>query len=159
MIPPFSPAVDVVGRYTGTGNDGPAGARYREGLERLFSDGSDSAGLYDRAVHAEHPGGVTAHGRDAAAGWWERLRRAFPDATFTVHHQIGRDDPGLGERGALRWSLDGVHDGDGMFGPATGAAVHVMGLSHAEFGPWGLRREYVLIDETAIWKQILLATG
>ena len=34
-----------------------------------------------------------------------------------------------------------------------------MGLSHAEFGPWGLRREWTLIDETAIWKQILLAAG
>jgi hypothetical protein len=37
--------------------------------------------------------------------------------------------------------------------------VHVMGISHAEFGPWGLRREYTLFDETAIWKQIALKTG
>ena len=35
----------------------------------------------------------------------------------------------------------------------------VLGASHAEFGPWGLRREFTLYDETAIWKQILLATG
>ena len=34
-----------------------------------------------------------------------------------------------------------------------------MGLSHAEFGPWGLRREYVVYDEVAVWKQILLHTG
>jgi hypothetical protein len=34
-----------------------------------------------------------------------------------------------------------------------------MGLSHAELGPWGLRREGGLFDETAIWKQILLKTG
>ena len=61
-------------------------------------------------------------------------------------------------RAALRWSLDGNHDGGGMFGPPTGAPVHVMGLSHAEFGPWGLRREYVLIDEIAIWTQILLGS-
>ena len=122
----------------------------------MLSGDAGADEVYDRAVHAEHPGGITAHGRVAASAWWGGLRQAFPDATFTVHHQIGRDDPGLGERGALRWSLDGVHDGDGMFGAATGTAVHVMGLSHAEFGPWGLRREYVLIDETAIWKQILL---
>ena len=31
-----------------------------------------------------------------------------------------------------------------------------MGLSHAEYGPWGLRREFVIFDETAVWKQILL---
>jgi hypothetical protein len=34
-----------------------------------------------------------------------------------------------------------------------------MGISQAEFGPWGIRREWVLIDETAIWKQIILKTG
>ncbi len=34
-----------------------------------------------------------------------------------------------------------------------------MGVTHAEFGPWGLRREYTLFDETAVWKQIVLATG
>ena len=34
-----------------------------------------------------------------------------------------------------------------------------MGMSQAEFGPWGLRREYTLIDETAIWKQIILVKG
>jgi hypothetical protein len=34
----------------------------------------------------------------------------------------------------------------------------VMGVSHVEFGPWGLRREITLFDEIAIWKQILLQT-
>ena len=34
-----------------------------------------------------------------------------------------------------------------------------MGISHAEFGPRGLRREYVVFDETAIWKQIAMITG
>ena len=47
----------------------------------------------------------------------------------------------------------------GGFGVPSGADVHIMGMSHAEFGPWGIRREWVLIDETAIWKQILLKTG
>jgi hypothetical protein len=34
-----------------------------------------------------------------------------------------------------------------------------MGMTHAEFGPWGLRREYTLYDEVALWKQIILQTG
>ncbi|MEL7178104.1 MAG: nuclear transport factor 2 family protein, partial [Pseudomonadota bacterium] len=62
-------------------------------------------------------------------------------------------------RAAVRWSLHGKHDGWGVFGAPTGAEVYVMGITHAEFGPRGLRREFTLIDETAIWKQILLATG
>jgi len=34
-----------------------------------------------------------------------------------------------------------------------------MGITQAEFGPRGLRREWTLIDETAVIKQILLGTG
>ena len=34
-----------------------------------------------------------------------------------------------------------------------------MGVSHAEFGLRGVRREYVVFDETAIWKQIVMKTG
>ena len=64
----------------------------------------------------------------------------------------------LPPRAAIRWSLDGTHDGWGTFGRPTGAAVHVMGISHAEFGPFGgngvsVRRECTLYDEIAIWKQ------
>mgnify|MGYP001552598803 FL=1 len=70
----------------------------------------------------------------------------------------------LSPRAAIRWSLDGVHDGWGTFGKPTGANVHVMGMCHAEFGPYGpdgvgLRREFALYDEIAIWKQILMQTG
>ena len=54
--------------------------------------------------------------------------------------------------------LHGKHDGWGAFGTPTGADVFILGACHAEFGPWGLRREWMLYDETAIWKQILLGT-
>ena len=54
---------------------------------------------------------------------------------------------------------DGTHDGPGAFGPPTGARVHVMARTHAEFGPRGLRREFTPYDETAIRKRILLHTG
>jgi hypothetical protein len=87
------------------------------------------------------------------------LRAAFPSAAFRVEHRIGREDPRMPPRAAIRWSLHGRHDGWGAFGRPSGAEVYVMGMTHAEFGLWGLRREWTLIDETAIWKQILLHTG
>lgn len=62
-------------------------------------------------------------------------------------------------RAAIRWGLHGKHDGWGSFGVPTGAEVYVMGACHVEFGPWGLRREYVLLDETSVWKQILMHSG
>ena len=157
---PFTPTMDVDGGYHGKGNDNASGALYGDILTRIMA--ADMAVIpqkYDRAVQLDLPGGVTGHGFGAADQFWMGLRAAFPSARFAIHHQIGRDDPEFSPRAAIRWSLTGKHDGWGAFGPPTGADVHVMGISHAEFGPWGLRREYVLIDETAIWKQIALHTG
>ena len=65
----------------------------------------------------------------------------------------------LSPRAAVRWSLNGTHDGWGMFVQPTGAQIHVMGFTHAEFGPYGLRREFTLFDPVSIWKQIFIATG
>jgi hypothetical protein len=62
-------------------------------------------------------------------------------------------------RSAVRWSLKGRHEGKGLFGAPTGAPVFLRGASHAEWGPWGLRRDYVLFDEVHVWKQILLHQG
>lgn len=159
-VRPFTPEIDVDGGYHGKGNDHPAGQRYADILKRIMA--ADMAVIpreYDRAVQLELPGGVTGHGTGEADQFWMGLRAALPSARFELHHVIGRDDPEFSPRSALRWSLTGRHEGWGMFGTPTGADIHVMGISHAEFGPWGLRREYVLFDETAIWKQILLKTG
>ncbi len=159
-VRPFTPAMDIDGGYRGKGNDHPTGQRYAEILRAIM--GADMAVIpkaYDRACQLEHPGGVTGHSHGDADQFWMGLRSAFPDAAFEVHHVIGRDDPHFSPRAAVRWSLTGPHSGWGSFGAPTYASVHVMGISHAEFGPWGLRREWVLFDETAIWKQILLKTG
>ncbi|WP_299676660.1 nuclear transport factor 2 family protein [uncultured Roseobacter sp.] len=159
-VPPLTPATDQPGPYKGRGNDNEWGAKYADILSRIM--GADMAAIpaeYDRACHVEYPGGMTGHSHGDVDQFWMGLRASFPDATFQIDHQIGRDDPLMPPRAALRWSLHGRHSGWGRFGAPTGAEVYLLGISHAEFGPWGLRREYVIFDETTIWKQILLQTG
>jgi len=157
---PFSPETDVQGSYTSRGNDNRFGAQLADILTRLMAkDFTAVRGEYDRAVRTEHPGLRGGWGHAFAETEWMRLRSAFPSATFQVHHVIGREDPGQPNRAAVRWSLTGRHDGYGPFGAPTGAAVHIMGITHAEWGPWGLRREFTLFDEIAVLKQIALATG
>ncbi len=164
-VKPLTPLTDQPGPYKGKGNDNAWGARYGDILNRIM--GADIAAIeaeYDRAVQSEYVGGVTGHGWDAVDRFWMGLRASFPNAEFKIEHQIGRDDPMMPPRAAIRWSLWGKHDGWGSFGAPTGAEVYVLGISHADFGALitdqpKVRREYTLFDETSVWKQILLQTG
>ncbi|MEP1470973.1 MAG: ester cyclase [Halieaceae bacterium] len=153
----FTPDANVVGLYTGSGNDNEWGQRHASILQRIMNmEFSVIPQEYDRACHLSFPRGEDAHGWAEADKFWVGLRSAFPCAEFKIEHKIGRLDDLLSPRSAIRWSLSGCHEGWGRFGAPTGVNVHIMGVSHAEFGPWGLRREITLFDEIEIWKQILL---
>ncbi len=162
---PFLPENDIAGDYKGTGNENAWGQRYADTLTRIMNhDFNHIRESYDRAVIGEYAGGQMLTSAEECTKFWVGLRSSFPSATFKIHHQIGMDADMLSPRAAIRWSLDGTHDGWGTFGRPTGARVHVMGMCHAEFGPYGpdgigLRREFALYDEIAIWKQILLHQG
>lgn len=165
---PFTPKDDVEGPYKGTGNDNEWGERYAGLLTRIMDkDFACVAQHYDRAVIGQYAGGRQGISHAGVTGFWVALRSAFPNAEFKIHHTIGMDADMLPPRAAIRWSLDGKHEGHGAFGPPTGAHVHIMGMNHAEFGPFAgtdqegptVRREWALYDEIAIWKQILMQTG
>ncbi|CZF85886.1 nuclear transport factor 2 family protein [Grimontia marina] len=157
---PFTPAMDKQGPYLGKGNDNEWGQRYAEVLTRMMNaEFSCIPDDYDRACQAEYPGGLTVNSWGAIDQFWIGLRASFPNATFKIEHQIGRDDPMMPPRAAIRFSLHGKHEGWGHFGQPSGADVYLMAAAHVEFGPYGIRREFVLFDETAIWKQIALHTG
>ena len=138
---PFSDSMDKVGPYTGKGNNNEWGEKAVAILNQIMS-GKDSVirTQYDRGCHLEYPGGVCGHSYDDAEEFWDGLRSSMPSAIFTVEHQIGREDEHLPPRAAVRWKLKGKHDGYGIFGEPTGTDLYVMGVTHIEFGPWGLRR-------------------
>ena len=157
---PFHPEQDVDGPYRGRGNDNEWGQRLASILTQMMEkDFTVIRREYDRAVRTEHWGARGGWSYDFAEADWMRLRSSFPAAKFEIHHVIGREDPAMPRRAAVRWSLTGKHGGHGFFGAPTGAEVHVMGATHAEWGEWGLRREFTMIDEVAVWKQIHLHTG
>ena len=148
------------GPYGGAGNDSAVGRHYAGLMQEIMGGGIRLVRQeYDRACQLEHPEGVTCHGYGPAEHFWIALRTSFPDAKFSIEHRLGIEEAGLPPRAALRWSLKGKHSGKGMFdGLGKDREVYVMGMSHAEFGPNGLRREFVLFDTLAIWQQILAVT-
>lgn len=154
---PFTPKDDKPGKYKSTGNGNEWGQRAGGVISRMMrAEFSVVTETYDRGCQLEYPGGVSAHSTAPAEAFWLGLRSAFPNAEFGIDHAIGRDDPMMPPRAAIRWHLTGKHEGWGSFGAPSGAEVHVMATTHYEFGPWGIRREWTVYDEVSIWKQILL---
>jgi predicted ester cyclase len=111
----------------------------------------------DEAVALHLPNGQAALGVDAAEAFWFGYTAAFSGATLHIESLAERIDPGRTPRVAMRWRLVGRHTGSGRFGPPSGQPVEILGITHAEVdhARGRILREWVLIDEVALWMQIL----
>lgn len=88
------------------------------------------------------------------------LLRRFPAATFQWRDvQTHHDERYAGLRVAVTWKMDGVYDGLPDYGPLTGSAVEVLGVSQFLVQRGRLVREVRLYDDLAIRTQILSARG
>ena len=158
---PFNENTPIGGNYISpTISNENTGTRYADILKSIMNKDIGSVeNNYDRAIQQEQPGGLTVHGREEVSQFWKILLSAFPDAKFSVEHISFTDEKDQPKKAAVRWSLIVKHDGNGIFGTPSGSNVYIMGINHAEFGPRGIKNEWVLFDETMIWKQILMKTG
>ena len=121
----------------GSGNDNEWGQRLAEMLGRLMrADFTAIPDCYDRAATLEYPGGVQALSYDGADQFWMGLRASFPNAAFKIHHVIGRDDPMMPPRAAVRWTLHGTHDGWGTFGYQQVRMFLFWGRPMRNMEPW-----------------------
>lgn len=129
-----------------------------------------TARAYDDAVHHIGPGGTTRYGQDEVGRFWADLFAAFKVQDFTVEHlALNRGDDSMhpahhdrrthradrADRAALRWRAKACHAGDGLFGSASSREVEIMGINHVEFFRGRVMREWVLLDELALWMQVL----
>ncbi len=136
--------------------DGSAGSQCATAMSRLWND-TELAHVrthYDPAVSLHLPGGQAAHGHAGVDRFVIGYLAAFPDARLMVDHVVTRADPGRPVRVALRWRLAGTHAGYGVFGHPSGARLLVPGITHVELVDGRVIREYVLVDELAIWTGI-----
>ena len=141
-------------------NNFNSGNNYAEILKSIMDDNKKTVEKnYDRAIQQFQPGGLIKNGIEEVIRFWVDLKTAFPDSIFNVEHISFTEEKDQPKKAAIRWSLVGNHNGNGIFGSPSGANVYVMGINHAEFGPRGIKNEWILFDETMIWKQILLKTG
>ncbi len=153
----FTPERDRPSAYQAKIERGPDVDRCVEAWRSIW-DGKELAAIRD---HYFHGASVLVPGGDALSGHADLDRfvlsylASFPDARLGIESAILNEDAGLPVRVALRWWLSGTHAGYGRFGEPSGASVHVMGLSHSQMHRGRIIQEWIVIDEVAVWKQIL----
>ena len=133
-----------------------AGQKYSEILSKVFEEGYDFND-YNRASNIYWPGNKLGHGREDISKFWNSLKDIFTDIKFTIEHVGYLDESNKNPRASIRWFLEGVHSNDSEdYGKKTNSKLFIMGINHVELNQDGVIREWVLFDEVAIWKQILM---
>lgn len=115
----------------------------------------DPALVYASAVHHIGPGGTTRYGHEEVGSYWNDLFSALVPRRFEIEHLALQRGGGRADRIALRWRAQATHRGNGMFGVATGKPVEIMGINHVELHDGKVVREWVLVDDVALWMQVL----
>ena len=133
-----------------------AGQKYSEILSKVFEEDYDFND-YNRASSIYWPGNKLGHGREDISKFWNSLKDIFTDIKFTIEHVGYLDESNKNPRASIRWFLEGMHSNDSEdYGKKTNSKLFIMGINHVELNQDGVIREWVLFDEVAIWKQILM---
>ena len=132
------------------------GENYSKILSKVFEGGYDFKD-YNRASNIYWPGNKLGHGREDISKFWNSLKDIFTDIKFTIEHVGYLDESNKNPRASIRWFLEGIHSEDSEdYGKKTNSKLFIMGINHVELNQDGVIREWVLFDEVAIWKQILM---
>ena len=140
----------------------PLALAYAQALEERVMSRSGAPSLYDEAAHHIGPGENTLYGWDEIDAFWRSVFGALPVQHYQLEHLALQRDmatSGRPDRIALRFRARCLHapadSGFLRYGAGSGRPVEVLGIVHAEFVKGRVVREWVLIDDVALWMQIL----
>ena len=135
---------------------GSVGVKYSNILNTIFTNDYNFSD-YARAASIYWPGNKIGHGREDIEKFWQSLKGAFSNFKFSIEHIGYLEEQGKNPKASIRWFLDANHSNKTSdFGEATNKNIFIMGINHAEISDGKVIREWVLFDEVAIWKQILM---
>ena len=92
------------------------------------------------------------------AAFWHSVFGALQVTQFTLEHLVAQRDmatSGRPDRVALRFRAQSLHSSGTRYGVPAGKPVEILGIVHAEFVQGRVVREWVLLDDVAIWMQTL----
>jgi predicted ester cyclase len=140
---------------------------YAQAIEAYSRSQSPTALAYDDAVHHLGHGGVMRYGHAEVSAYWTGLFSALKPHNFAVEHLALQRGSGRADRVALRWRAHcsaisdafsasrAINTCSSSYEFKSNNEIELMGINHVEFCQGRVVREYVLIDEVALWMQIL----
>ena len=142
-------------------------------VQRLVMGETQVELTYDDAAQSIGPGEQTAYGHAEIAGFWHSVFGGFAMTSYDLEHLAWQSDAaqsGRPDRVAMRFRAKGNYlqeeeapspreYSDFRYGKRSAYEIELLGIVHAEFRDGRVIRQWVLLDEVAIWMQILNATG
>ena len=137
------------------------GEAYAATLRALWrgEDVHASSALYDAHAIVALPGGDVATDSAGRLAFWAGLLGALQPQQLTIEHLAVAPRGDHVTRIAMRWRASMLHVGDGRYGRASGKAVALLGIQHAEVEDGRVQREWLLLDDVATWMQVLDVQG
>lgn len=143
----------------------PIAQNYAQCVGQMLAGAGFDEALYDEAACTLGPVNSTYYGRAEIKNFYADYAGSVVAASYEIESMAfmpASSGVGRPPRVALRWRLKGSHTGQGKFGVSQGKPLDILGINHAEFvkvnGQWLVHREWVLIDEVAVWMQVLDGT-
>ena len=153
----FLPEQDVDSDYDPDDATDDDAKRYRDMWKMAWEESlaAEAVENYHHAATIEGPSGLRWVGRDGAERFFQSYVAAVDSPVLAVHDLFACDNE-RGKTVAMRWSVSGKSSGEGFLdGGRQGKPVYMMGISHARFVSGRIDVEWVLVDEVALWKQVL----
>ena len=130
--------------------------KYKDYFSKIIKDQKSIYRLYERSAQLYWIGGEVVYTFDMIFEKWKSFLSCFKILKCEISNNILLNQNNMRPRSSMRWRLICKHNKNGIFGLPTHKDIEIFGISHAEFGKNGIIREFILIDEISIWKQILL---
>jgi predicted ester cyclase len=141
-------------------DNNPVAQAYAEAYRQLWtrSIGQAMDALYAEAAIVALPAAQVAINATQRQQFWASLLGALTPQSFAIEHLVANPRPQRANGVtalAMRWRARSTHVSAGRYGPPSGRSVEVLGICHAEIENGRVQREWVLIDDVAVWMQVL----